>query len=663
MSDKGGSDLDVFDTVTKSPSPRKQTMLGMAVPAPPPPPGSSPSQAARGSLPPPPPPSLRTSTPPSTTTDSPGSGAEEDSERRSAITTTGSNAAKLLEGSDVEEVEPLEETSSPAASTAPDFDDRDDATEVFQMDSLPQANLDSSPESSQPRMATPPPPPMDPAETANTRANLPPSVGRITAPPPPPPSAVSLPPPSRTSIPPRGSSVPPPPPSMPTQRGLQPDEWDDDDDQTTIYSRDTGHSLLGHRPPSHGLLGGTLGTAIPRPSGVPDAPPPPMSRPTAPIPTQSSTPTIQASRARAVTAESPASVPPSIAANRTPLLLAAGVAVLLVIALFFILRPSTGGLVITVAGPGNKPLDVVEVLVDGKVVCTSSPCTIRDLQAGTHMVQARADGYQETAEMAISITSEQDAVHNIRLAKAGGTGVRVTAQGDGLTLFIDGREVGPLPQAVEDLSPGKHRIRVVSDHYATYERDVEVSAGDMVDIGPLALKVTKGIANIVAGEGASGAKVILESDGDRRLLPSLPAKVHIDTSKPHVITATRQGYQTFEQTLSFEDGKAEQTFEVQLTEATNEPARPVRARGPAPAPVDRPAASKPAVRGKATLNINSIPASNIILNGRPLGQTPKVGVSVDSGRHTVLFVKDGQRQSKTVNVEPGQTATVSHRFK
>ncbi len=452
---------------------------------------------------------------------------------------------------------------------------------------------------------------------------------------------------------------------MPTQRGLQPEEWDDDDDQTTIYSRDTGHSLLGQRPPSHGLLGGTLGTAVPRTTGVPDAPPPPMSRPTAPIPTQSSTPTIQATRARAVSAESPASVPPSIAANRTPLLLAAGVAVLLVIALFFVLRPSTGGLVITVAGPGNKPLDVVEVLVDGKVVCTSSPCTIRDLQAGTHLVQARADGYQETAEMAISITSDQDAVHNIRLAKAGGTGVRVTAQGEGLTLSIDGREVGPLPQAVEDLSPGKHRIRVVSDHYATYERDVEVSAGDMVEIGPLALKVTKGIANIVAGDGAEGARVTLESDGDRRLLPSLPARVHIDTSKPHVLSATKRGYEPFEQTLSFEDGQAERTFEVQLEEQSDEPARSTRARAPAPAaaPVDRRAAAKPAARGKATLNINSIPASNIILNGRPLGQTPKVGVSVDSGRNTVLFVRDGQRMSKTVNVEPGQTTTVSHRFK
>jgi serine/threonine-protein kinase len=62
------------------------------------------------------------------------------------------------------------------------------------------------------------------------------------------------------------------------------------------------------------------------------------------------------------------------------------------------------------------------------------------------------------------------------------------------------------------------------------------------------------------------------------------------------------------------------------------------------------------------LNINSIPASNVILDGRPMGTTPKIGVSVSSGRHTVVFVLEGKRASKSVTVAAGASQTVAHRF-
>jgi serine/threonine-protein kinase len=75
------------------------------------------------------------------------------------------------------------------------------------------------------------------------------------------------------------------------------------------------------------------------------------------------------------------------------------------------------------------------------------------------------------------------------------------------------------------------------------------------------------------------------------------------------------------------------------------------------------AAPKEAPSGNATLNINSIPAANVILDGRPLGTTPKVGVSVSAGTHTVIFVKDGERLTKSVTVSSGQTQSVAHRFK
>jgi hypothetical protein len=63
------------------------------------------------------------------------------------------------------------------------------------------------------------------------------------------------------------------------------------------------------------------------------------------------------------------------------------------------------------------------------------------------------------------------------------------------------------------------------------------------------------------------------------------------------------------------------------------------------------------------LNINSIPYSKIVLDGRPLGETPRVEVAVAAGPHTVLFVHpDYGRIQKEVYVDTGRTVLAAVRF-
>jgi serine/threonine-protein kinase len=61
--------------------------------------------------------------------------------------------------------------------------------------------------------------------------------------------------------------------------------------------------------------------------------------------------------------------------------------------------------------------------------------------------------------------------------------------------------------------------------------------------------------------------------------------------------------------------------------------------------------------GEAFLNINSIPPSTCILDGRSLGSTPKIHVSVKPGSHTIKFVDSDDGLTKTifVNVNAGDT--------
>lgn len=658
MRDKGGSDLDVFNSLTKGGGARGQSVVG------------APAPESHGAAPPPPP-SLR-----ETHYDAEEVSVEDE------LDETDLDAPQLEVGSldDIEEVDALGEE---------DFGFRaDENTNVF---SLPQTSVpapsaaENAYQYSEPAWSPAAPPYVPSQQPSAPPASSASRFGVASALPNPAPMSTSLPPPAFPSLPPgvptsAGFPVPPPPvtydgrphtsaapppPPAPPQSSIG--DWDDEDDKTTVYSRESGHM------PTFG----TLNPHIPAPSVVPGAPPPPMSRPSAPIPMQPS-PSVPLPRPSPLPTDvmPPASVPPSTTASKAGLYVGGGIALALLAALVFVLMPRSGTLVVTVAGPGNKPIEHVEVVVDGKVVCQASPCTLADVASGTHLVRARAAGYQATADTAVPVTGGQDAVHNVKLDPAKGTGIKVSAVGSGLRLWVDGKEIGSLPQELTDLEPGTHRIKVVGDAYHPLEQSVEVIQNEVLDVGPLRPKVAKGVARILPGENADEARIVLETGSERKAIPRLPLNLQIDTSKPHVLIAQKAGFADFRKELTFDDGEAERTFEVVLIASAEssapipDPAQPALAPAPragasprpaavAPAPAPKPA---PAATGGGTLNINAIPKASVILDGRPLGITPKVGISVGAGPHTVILVKDGQRVTKSVNVKAGTTSTVVHRF-
>lgn len=64
----------------------------------------------------------------------------------------------------------------------------------------------------------------------------------------------------------------------------------------------------------------------------------------------------------------------------------------------------------------------------------------------------------------------------------------------------------------------------------------------------------------------------------------------------------------------------------------------------------------------STLHVNSIPASTILLDGRPLGTTPHVGLQVRPGVHTIVFVGSDARKVVTMDIPPGAHRTAAVRF-
>jgi serine/threonine-protein kinase len=353
---------------------------------------------------------------------------------------------------------------------------------------------------------------------------------------------------------------------------------------------------------------------------------------------------------------------------------AMGVTVLVVGAILYFLFGRTGGLTVTISGPGGRPVDGVQVVVDEVKRCDNSPCRIEGLTPGAHILKASAKGYQETAAQAISISAGEQTTQNISLsAGAGETSIRVSAMGSGLKLYIDGQEVGELPATAKNVTAGTHVVRVAgSERYEPWEQKITVDDGEKKTIGPLKLQVLKGLATFKAGPGADGARVLL----DGRLVPELPSTIEVPAGKQLTLVASKSGFSTYKRMVSFDDGVAEKTFEITMAEGSEEASPPpsVADRSPPPSrgstpgkgsppPQPPPPPQKGAAKGKAVLNMNSIPVSNVILNGHPLGPTPKVGVQVEPGPQTVVFVHpDLGRKVMSATVGAGETKTFMARL-
>jgi serine/threonine-protein kinase len=352
-----------------------------------------------------------------------------------------------------------------------------------------------------------------------------------------------------------------------------------------------------------------------------------------------------------------------------------GVVAAVMLGLFFLfMPPRTGRIAINVNDAKGAAVGRVEIFVDGRKQCDTAPCIVEGQTPGAHEVKILADGFELPGAQAVSVESRKDSMVAFTLTTASkGTGVRVGGTQPGVKLYVDDKEIGPLPQDYREMSPGDHVVKIVgSERYQPIERRVSLEKDKIEDLGTVTLRVLKGKATVSLS--TPGARVFLISGTDRRELPMLPISVDIDTSKNWALQASRVGYLDYNQPISFDDGQAEKTYVVALDpktgsavgnawapavpQALSQPAYVAPAPRPAPAPAPAP---QPAVAsggggggggggGEAFLNINSLPPSTCFLDGKPLGATPKVHVSVTPGTHQVKFVNSEQGLTKTITV-------------
>lgn len=665
QNEKGGSDLDVFEGLGKkggtsrpapapgtrsvppppppstnmrlsSPDMAKRTLLGIVAPSattpppPPPPIGSTPPAVLRT---PPPPPGRSTLPPVVAPAPRPVAG----STAAVAQPPPPPSPAALAESKAAPEAEIPAPEKAVTAGVDVDWDDEDEATQIFD----DHHELPRPAASSAPAFAAPSAPALGKSTllgvTAPGFAGLPPppAGGSSRAP-----SGVmlgrpgSLPAPGISSFPPppMGSGFPPPPGTQPGLgvSGSPP--------RSSSPMHAAGHSVPAHLP---------MPSSFPRPAAVPDY--------LSPQPAMESTALVRP--------------PPS----RTGLYLMVGLALCAIITVAVLFgTPRTGNVLVNVTDAKGAGVNRVEIFVDGRKHCDTAPCRVEQLSTGQHEVKVLADGFDAPSVQSVTVESSKEATASFSLgAPKGGSSLRVAGAQPGVKLYIDDREIGPLPQEVRDLAPGDHTVRVAgSDRYQPLEKHVTIEKDQVDDLGTVNLKVLRGKATITLG--TPSARVYLVSGADRRELPTLPISVDIDTTKTWSLEASRVGFEDFRQPISFDDGQAEKSFIVTLdARATPQyvppPAQyvpppapapaPAPAQAPAPAPVAHTQEAAGAEGGEAFLNINSIPPSTCFLDGRSLGSTPRVHVSVKAGAHSVKFINADQGLTKTISVTVGAGET------
>ena len=340
--------------------------------------------------------------------------------------------------------------------------------------------------------------------------------------------------------------------------------------------------------------------------------------------------------------------------------------------------PHKGSLVISAS---NSRGDVahLEAYIDGKKTsCATSPC-IEEVSVGSHSVKVVAEGYGVIPEQTVTVDSKQQARASFALTSAGeaGTGFKVAGSQPNARLYVDDKESRRAPRrgarsgARQPQDP-RRRWRPLP---AAREEPSRSPRTRFQDLGTITLKVVKGKATITPG--TPGAKVYIVSGADRRELPTLPISVDIDTSKPWSLVASKIGYQRLQPAhqLRRRAGREDVHRSPSIRGRRLPPPPPATRRRPragAPAACARRGAgrdARPRPRpppprrtrrrggGEAFLNINSIPASSIVLDGKPIGNTPKLRYSVSPGSHTVLFVNTEQGLKKIVTVSVGAGET------
>jgi serine/threonine protein kinase len=296
----------------------------------------------------------------------------------------------------------------------------------------------------------------------------------------------------------------------------------------------------------------------------------------------------------------------------------------IVLGLMVFRQPEPGTVHLTTV-PGR-----VSVSVDGKPLgMSTSPFVISELSADRrHTIAVSSSGYQPWSS-AVELQSGQVlALPAVRLVRIE-TGFALDSLPNAATLLVDGQRLNQTtPARVVDMQPGEHRIRLEREGYAAWESVLQASSGTVLPLPTVTLQPLAAEPTPTTSRWHWTRRTHAEPSG----ATDVPAEPSASSKAPEA---------------------AQPAPTATVSESDPLPA----ATAPTPAPKDTAADS---VSDKGTLRVNTRPWSQIFIDGKAAGTTPRMNISLSTGTHSLLFVNDefGLRKTVEVTIEPGKVETV-----
>ncbi|MBX3156830.1 MAG: PEGA domain-containing protein [Deltaproteobacteria bacterium] len=175
------------------------------------------------------------------------------------------------------------------------------------------------------------------------------------------------------------------------------------------------------------------------------------------------------------------------------------------------------------------------------------PVDIKDVKAGDHIVQVKAQGFQ-TGERKVQVSAGGSQIVKVDLnAEAPGDQgtLKVVSSTPGADVFIDGAAVGKVP-VEKKIAAGEHPVVVRHPGFKDFEQKVRVEIGQAITVdaqlkavGRLRILSTPSVANVIVNGIPIG---------------KTPLDTEVEVGET-VVRLELAGFQPFEQTMTIEGGK------------------------------------------------------------------------------------------------------------